>query len=91
MNIETTFVENYDKFRKQHKKQNSVNCNEHKATFAKFEVKLYSIEAILLKELLKLKHLILMGNNLLNVVLETNYVTKKYHGTTINLEDIKVF
>ena len=86
LNIETTLVENYDKLRKQLKKQNFVNYNEYKVIIAKPEVKLYSIEDILLKELSKLEKLILMGNNVLNVVPERNCDTKKYNDITLKLK-----
>ena len=68
LNIETTQAENYDKLQKQLKKQNFFNYNDYKVITGKLEVKLYSIEDILLKELSKLEKLILMGNNALNVV-----------------------
>ena len=60
INIETTLAENYDKLRKQLQKQNFVSYNDYKATIKKLEVKIYSIEDILLKELSKLEKLVLM-------------------------------
>lgn len=60
INIETTLAENYDKLRKQLQKQNFVSYNDYKATIEKLEVKIYSIEDILLKELSKLEKLVLM-------------------------------
>ena len=90
LNIEANLVENYDKVRKQLKKQNFVNYNEYKVIIAKLEVKLYSIEDILLKELSKLEKLILMGNNVLNVVPERNCDTKKYNDITLKLKYIKI-
>ena len=60
INIETTLAENYDKLRKQLQKQNFVSYNDYKATIEKLEVKIYSIEGILLKELSKLEKLVLM-------------------------------
>ena len=86
LNIETTLVENYEKL----KNQNFVNYNECKVIIGKLEVKLYSIEDILLKELSKLEKLILMGNNALNVVPETKCDTKKYNDITLKLKYIKM-
>ena len=86
LNIETTVVKNYGKLRKQLKKQNFVNYNDYKVVIGKLEVKFYSIEDILLKELSKLEKLILMGNNALNVVPETNCDTKKYNDITLKLK-----
>ena len=76
LNIETTLVENYDQLRKQLKMQNFVNYNDYKAITARLEVKLCSTEDILLKELSKLEKLILMGNNAVNVVLETTAILR---------------
>ena len=90
LNIETTVVKNYGKLRKQLKKQNFVNYNDYKVVIGKLEVKFYSIEDILLKELSKLEKLILMGNNALNVVPETNCDTKKYNDITLKLKYIKM-
>ena len=86
LNIETNLVENYDKLRKQLKKKNFVNYNEYKVIIGKLEVKLYSIEDILLKELSKLEKLILMANNALNVAPETKCDTKKYNDITLKLK-----
>ena len=88
--IETTLVENYDKLRKQLKKQNFVNCNDYKVIIGTLEVKLYSIEDILLQELSKLEKVILMGKNTLNVVPETNYNSKKYNDINLKLKYIKI-
>ena len=90
LNVEANVVENYDKVRKELKKLNFVNCNEYKVIIAKLEVKLYSIEDILLKELLQLEKLILMGNNALNVVPERNCDTKKYNDISLKLKYIKI-
>ena len=90
LNIETTQVENYDKLRKQLKMQSFVNYNDYNVIIAKLEVKLCSTEDILLKELSKLEKLILMGNNALNVVLETNCDTKKYNDITLKPKYIKI-
>ena len=90
LNIETTVVKNYGKLRKQLKRQNFVNYNDYKVVIGKLEVKFYSIEDILLKELSKLEKLILMGNNALNVVPETNCDTKKYNDITLKLKYIKM-
>ena len=90
LNIEITLVENYDKLRKQVKKQNFVNYNDYKVIIGKLEVQLYSIEDILLKELSKLEKLILNGNNALNVVPETKCATKKYNNITLKLKYIKM-
>ena len=90
LNIAANLVENYDKVRKQLKKQNFVNYNEYKVIIAKLEVKLYSIEDILLKELSQLEKFILMGNNALNVVPERNCDTKKYNDISLKLKYIKI-
>ena len=90
LNIETTQVENYDKLRKQLKMQSFVNYNDYNVIIAKLEVKLCSTEDILLKELSKLEKLILMGNNALNVVPETNCDTKKYNDITLKPKYIKI-
>ena len=90
LNIEANLAKNYDKVRKQLKKQNFVNYNEYKVIIAKLEVKLYSIENILLKELSQLEKLILMGNNALNVVPERNCDTKKYNDISLKLKYIKI-
>ena len=90
MIIETNLVENYDKLRKQLKKQNFVKYNDYKVIIGKLEVKLYSIEDILLKELSKIEKLILMGNNALNVVPETKCDTKKYNDIMLKLKHIKM-
>ena len=89
-NIETTLVENYRKLRKQLKIQNFVSYNDYKFIIAKLEVKLCSTENILLKELSKLEKLILMDNNVLNVVPETNCDTKKYNDIPLKLKYIKI-
>ena len=91
LNIETNLVGNYDKLRKHLKIQNFVNYNNYKVIIAKLEVKLCSTEDILLKELSKLEKVILMGNNALNIVPETNCDTKKYNGITLKLKYIKIF
>ena len=91
LNIETTLVENYDKLRKQLKKQDFVNYNDYKVIIAKLEVKLYSIKDILLKKRSKLEKLILMGNNSLNAVPKTNCDTETYNDTTLKLKYNKVF
>ena len=70
--------------------QNFVNYNDYKVITAKLEVKLCSTEDILLKELSKLEKLILMGNNAVNVVLETNWNTKKYNDITLKQKYIKI-
>ena len=57
---------------------------------AKLEVKICSIEDILFKELSKLEKLILMSNNALNVVPETNCDTKKYNDIILKLKYIKI-
>ena len=88
-NIETTLVENYHKLRKQLKIQNFVNYNDYKIIIAKLEVKLWSTENILLKELSKREKLILMDNNVLNVVPETNCDTKKYNDIPLKLKYMK--
>ena len=88
-NIETTLVENYHKLRKQLKIQNFVNYNDYKIIIAKLEVKLCSTENILLKELSKREKLILMDNNVLNVVPETNCDTKKYNDIPLKLKYMK--
>ena len=90
LNIETTQVENYDKLRKQLKMQSFVNYNDYNVIIAKLEVKLCSTEDILLKELSKLEKLILMGNNALNVVPETNCDTKEYNDITLKPKYIKI-
>ena len=90
LNTETTLVENYDKLRKQLKKQNFVNYNGYEVIIAKTEVKLYNIEDILLRELSKLEKLILMGINALNVVSRRNCDTKKYNDITLKLKHIKI-
>ena len=91
LNIETTLVENYDKLRKQLKKQDFVNYNDYKVIIPKLEVKLYSIKDILLKKRSKLEKLILMGKNSLNAVPKTNCDTEKYNDTTLKLKYNKVF
>ena len=91
LNIETNLVGNYDKLRKHLKIQNFVNYNNYKVIIAKLEVKLCSTEDILLKELSKLEKVILMGNNALNIVPETNCDTKKYNDITLKLKYIKIF
>ena len=91
LNIETNLVENYDKLRKHFKIQNFVNYNNYKVIIAKLEVILCSTEDILLKELSKLEKVILMGNNALNIVPETNSDTKKYNDITLKLKYIKIF
>ena len=91
LNIETNQVENYDKLRKQLKMQTFVNYNNYKVIIAKLEVKLCITENILLKELSKLEKLIVIGNNALNIVPETNCDTKKYNGITLKLKYIKIF
>ena len=90
LNIETTQVENYDKLRKQLKMQSFVNYNDYNVIIAKLEVKLCSTEDILLRELSKLEKLILMGNNALNVVPETNCDTKKYNDITLKPKYIRI-
>ena len=70
--------------------QNFVNYNDYNVIIAKLEVKLCSTEDILLKELSKLEKLILMGNNALNVLPETNCDTKKYNDNTLKLKYIKI-
>ena len=90
LNIETTVVGNYDELRKQLKKQNFFNYNDYKVTAAKLEVKLCSMEDILLKEISKLENLILMGNNALNVVPEIDCDTKKYNDISLKLKYIKI-
>ena len=91
LNIETNLVGNYDKLRKHLKIQNFVNYNNYKVIIAKLEVKLCSTEDILLKELSKLEKVILMGNNALNIVPETNCDTKKYNDITLKLKYIRIF
>ena len=91
LNIETNLVGNYDKLRKHLKIQNFVNYNNYKVIIAKLEVKLCSTEDIPLKELSKLEKVILMGNNALNIVPETNCDTKKYNDITLKLKYIKIF
>ena len=91
LNIETTLIEYNGKLRKQFKKQNFVSYNDYKAIIAKLEVKTYSIEDILLKELSKLETLIHMGNNALNVVPIRNCDTNKYDDITLKLKYIKIF
>ena len=86
----TTLLENYDKLRKQLKMQNFVNYNNYKVIISKLEVKLCSIEDILLKELSKLEKLILMSSNASNVVPETKRDTNKYNYITLKLKYIKV-
>ena len=86
----TTLLENYDKLRKQLKMQNFVNYNNYKVIVSKLEVKLCSIEDILLKELSKLEKLILMSSNASNVVPETKRDTNKYNYITLKLKYIKV-
>ena len=86
----TTLLENYDKLRKQLKMQNFVNYNNYKVIISKLEVKLCSIEDILLKELQKLEKLILMSSNASNVVPETKRDTNKYNYITLKLKYIKV-
>ena len=70
--------------------QNFVNYNDYNVIIAKLEVKLCSTEDILLRELSKLEKLILMGNNALNVVPETNCDTKKYNDITLKPKYIKI-
>ena len=91
LNIETNLVGNYDKLRKHLKIQNFVNYNNYKVIIAKLEVKLCITEDILLKELSKLEKLIVIGNNALNIVPETNCDTKKYNDITLKLKYIKIF
>ena len=86
LNNEANLVENNDKLQKQLTMHNFVNYNDCKAIIAKLEVKLCSIEDILLKELSKLEKLTLMGNNELNLVSETNCDTKKYNDITLKLK-----
>ena len=86
LNYEANLVENNDKLQKQLTMHNFVNYNDCKAIIAKLEVKLCSIEDILLKELSKLEKLTLMGNNELNLVSETNCDTKKYNDITLKLK-----
>ena len=90
IDIETTQVESYDRLRKQLKIQSFVNYNDYQVIVAKLEVKFYSTEDILLKEPLKLETLILIGNNALNVVPETNCDTKTYNDITLKLKCIKI-
>ena len=90
LNIETTQIGNYEKLRKQLKMQNFVNYNDYKVIITKLEVKLCIIKDILLKVLSKLENLILIGNNALNVVPETNCGTKKYNNITLKLNYIKI-
>ena len=70
--------------------QNFVNYNNYKVIISKLEVKLCSIEDILLKELSKLEKLILMSSNASNVVPETKRDTNKYNYITLKLKYIKV-
>ena len=86
LNNEANLVENNDKLQKQLTMHNFVNYNDYKAIIAKLEVKLCSIEDILLKELSKLEKLTLMGNNELNLVSETNCDIKKYNDITLKLK-----
>ena len=90
IDIETTQVESYDRLQKQLKIQSFVNYNDYQVIIAKLEVKFYSTEDILLKEPLKLETLILIGNNALNVVPETNCDTKTYNDITLKLKCIKI-
>ena len=86
LNNEANLVENNDKLQKQLTMHNFVNYNDYKAIIAKLEVKLCSIEDILLKELSKLEKLTLMGSNELNLVSETNCDIKKYNDITLKLK-----